>query len=80
MNRIYYLAVLVFILLQSCCKQFFTTKRDDEKRTFMPLIPWIETEINGIRNGQMIHPTTNPKTLGKAYSNGCIRVRETTIL
>ncbi|KKL68519.1 hypothetical protein LCGC14_2124180 [marine sediment metagenome] len=57
-------------------KQFFTTKRDDEKRTLMPLIPWIETEINGIRNGQMIHPTTNPKTLGKAYSNGCIGVKE----
>ncbi len=56
--------------------QFFTTKRDDEKRTLMPLIPWIETEINGIRNGQMIHPTTNPKTLGKAYSNGCIGVKE----
>ena len=42
----------------------------------MPVIPWIETEINGIRNGQMIHPTTNPETLGKAYSNGCIGVSE----
>ena len=55
---------------------FYTTKRDDERRTMMPQIPWIETEINGIRNGQMIHPTTNPKTLGKAYSNGCIGTKE----
>ena len=55
---------------------FYTTKRDDRKRTMMPQIPWIETEIDGIRNGQMIHPTTNPETLGKAYSNGCIGTRE----
>ncbi|WP_445384712.1 L,D-transpeptidase [Robiginitalea sp. IMCC44478] len=57
-------------------KRFYSTKRDDGRVTLMPQIPWIETEINGIRNGQMIHPTTNPKTLGKAYSNGCIGVRE----
>ncbi len=57
-------------------KQFFVTKRDDEQTTMMPQIPWIETEINGVRNGQMIHPTTNPETLGKAYSNGCIGTRE----
>ncbi len=57
-------------------KQFYLTKRDDGKTTMMPQIPWIETEINGIRNGQMIHPTTNPETLGKAYSNGCIGTRE----
>ena len=57
-------------------KKFYFTKRDDEKTTRMPKIPWIETEINGTRNGQMIHPTTNPKTLGKAYSNGCIGTRE----
>ncbi|SIS48473.1 L,D-transpeptidase ErfK/SrfK [Zobellia uliginosa] len=56
--------------------QFYVTKRDDGKLTQMPQIPWIETEINGIRNGQMIHPTTNPKSLGKAYSNGCIGTRE----
>jgi len=55
---------------------FYTTKRDDDQRTMMPQIPWIETEINGIRNGQMIHPTTNPKSLGKAYSNGCIGTKE----
>ena len=57
-------------------KQFFTTKRDDGQRTLMPQIPWIETEINGLRNGQMIHPTTNPETLGRAYSNGCIGTGE----
>ncbi len=57
-------------------QQFYLTKRDDGKRTVMPQIPWIETEINGIRNGQMIHPTTNPKTLEKTYSNGCIGTNE----
>lgn len=57
-------------------KQFYLTKRDDGKTTIMPQIPWIETEINGVRNGQMIHPTTNPNTLGKAYSNGCIGTKE----
>ena len=57
-------------------KRFYLTKRDDEKNTLMPQIPWIETEINGVRNGQLIHPTTNPKSLGKAYSNGCIGTRE----
>ena len=57
-------------------KRFYVTKRDDKKTTIMPVIPWIETEINGIRNGQMIHPTTNPETLGRAYSNGCIGVTE----
>jgi L,D-transpeptidase ErfK/SrfK len=57
-------------------KRFYLTRRDDDKTTLMPQIPWIETEINGVRNGQLIHPTTNPKTLGKAYSNGCIGVSE----
>jgi len=57
-------------------KRFYLTERDDERTTMMPQIPWIETEINGIRNGQLIHPTTNPKSLGKAYSNGCIGTRE----
>jgi L,D-transpeptidase ErfK/SrfK len=57
-------------------KRFYLTKRDDGRTTMMPRIPWIETEINGLRNGQLIHPTTNPKSLGKAYSNGCIGTRE----
>ncbi len=57
-------------------KQFFLTKRDDGNTTMMPQIPWIDTSINGIRHGQMIHPTTNPTTLEKAYSNGCIGLSE----
>lgn len=57
-------------------RRFHLTRRDDQKTTLMPQIPWIETEINGMRYGQMIHPTTNPKTLGKAYSNGCIGTKE----
>ncbi|TRZ40986.1 L,D-transpeptidase [Robertkochia solimangrovi] len=57
-------------------KRFYLTKRDDNRTTLMPRIPWIETKINGIHNGQMIHPTTNPVTLGLAYSNGCIGTNE----
>jgi L,D-transpeptidase ErfK/SrfK len=57
-------------------KQYHATKRDDLKTTALPQIPFIETEIEGIRYGQLIHPTTNPKTLGKAYSNGCIGTKE----
>jgi L,D-transpeptidase ErfK/SrfK len=56
--------------------QYFVTKRDDGKVTQLPQIPFVETEINGLRNGQLIHPTTNPVTLGKAYSNGCIGAKE----
>lgn len=56
--------------------EYFTTKRDDNRRTKLPQIPFIETEINGLRIGQLIHPTTNPITLGKAYSNGCIGTSE----
>lgn len=58
---------------------FSHTKRDDGKTTMMPLTPWIEPELNGHRYGHLIHPTTNPKTLGKAYSNGCVGVRESDI-
>ena len=56
--------------------QYFLTRRDDEKLTKLPQIPFIETEINGVRNGQLIHPTTNKNTLSKAYSNGCIGTNE----
>ena len=56
--------------------RYYVTRRDDEKVTSLPQIPFIETEINGIRNGQLIHPTTNPVTLSKAYSNGCIGTKE----
>lgn len=57
-------------------KRYKVTKRDDGKITKMPRIPWIEPEINGIRYGQLIHPTTNLRTLGKAYSNGCVGTSE----
>ena len=59
--------------------QYFVTNRDDKKVTKLPQIPFIETEINGLRYGQLIHPTTNPKTLGRAYSNGCIGTKESDI-
>ncbi len=52
------------------------TKRDDGDSTFMALMPWLEPQINGEDYGQLIHPTTNENTLGKAYSNGCIGVGE----
>ncbi|GGK49222.1 MULTISPECIES: L,D-transpeptidase [Flavobacteriaceae] len=57
-------------------RQYFLTRRDDKNVTKLPQIPWIVTEINGVRNGQLIHPTTNPNTLSKAYSNGCIGTKE----
>lgn len=57
-------------------KKFTHTKRDDKITTLMPQIPWVEVELNGQRYGQMIHPTTNPETLEKAYSNGCVGMRE----
>ncbi|WP_158847870.1 L,D-transpeptidase [Algibacter sp. L1A34] len=56
--------------------KYYATKRDDNKVTKLPAIPWIEPEIDGRRFGQLIHPTTNMATLGKAYSNGCIGLRE----
>jgi L,D-transpeptidase ErfK/SrfK len=56
--------------------EYFVTNRDDKSVTKLPQIPFLETEINGIQNGQLIHPTTNPISLGKAYSNGCIGTRE----
>ncbi len=55
---------------------YHVTRRDDGIVTAMPRIPWIEPEINGRRYGQLIHPTTNIETLGKAYSNGCIGTSE----
>lgn len=57
-------------------KRYFSTLRDDGRRTKMPQIPWLETELNGRRTGDMIHPTTNQETLGKAWSNGCIGTKE----
>ena len=57
-------------------REYKTTLRDDLQRTLVPRIPFLVTEINGHRWGQLIHPTTNPNTLGKAYSNGCIGTKE----
>ncbi|MEC3879382.1 L,D-transpeptidase [Parapedobacter sp. 10938] len=57
-------------------RRYTTTRRDDGQRTTMPQIPWIEPMINGIRQGALIHPTSNPETLGKAYSNGCVGTAE----
>ena len=57
-------------------KPYTGTNRDDGRFTKMPVIPWIEPSINGIQYGAMIHPTTNPATLGKAYSHGCVGTRE----
>jgi L,D-transpeptidase ErfK/SrfK len=57
-------------------KKFTQTLRDDNFRTMMPLLPWLEPTINGECWGQLIHATTNENTLGKAYSNGCMGTRE----
>lgn len=52
------------------------TKRDDGRITKMPIVPSLEPTINGIRSGTMIHATTNPRSLGKASSHGCIGTTE----
>lgn len=57
-------------------ERYTTTQRDDDQYTMMPQIPWLEPSIDGRRLGSLIHPTTNPKTLGKAYSNGCVGTAE----
>ncbi len=57
-------------------ERYNTTKRDDGEYTAMPQIPWMEPAIGGRRLGSLIHPTTNPNTLGKAYSNGCVGTGE----
>jgi L,D-transpeptidase ErfK/SrfK len=56
--------------------RYTSTGRDDGNRTALPLIPWLEPSINGVRWGTLIHPTTNPVTLGRASSNGCVGVKE----
>jgi L,D-transpeptidase ErfK/SrfK len=58
-------------------REYKVTRRDDGKTTLLPTaIPWLEPGLNGTRYGQLIHPTTNPASLGKAYSNGCIGMGE----
>lgn len=57
-------------------EEYMETKRDDGLRTKMPIIPSLTPSINGTVTGTLIHATTNPKSLGKAYSNGCIGTSE----
>jgi len=57
-------------------KKYFATHRDNGKLTQLPRIPFIDPSINGVRPGALMHPTTNPHTLGKAYSNGCVGMSE----
>jgi hypothetical protein len=71
--KIYYKS---FFLDPAVGLNYYKTHRDDGKVTMMPLMPWLEPEINGQALGQLIHPTTNEKSLGKAFSNGCIGTRE----
>jgi L,D-transpeptidase ErfK/SrfK len=57
-------------------RRYAVTRRDDDRITGLPNIPWLEPELDGIRYGQLIHPTTNLNTLGKPASNGCVGLRE----
>jgi L,D-transpeptidase ErfK/SrfK len=57
-------------------KRYDSTQRDDGNYTKLPIIPWIEPTLNGKRYGDLIHPTTNISTLGKAYSPGCVGASE----
>jgi L,D-transpeptidase ErfK/SrfK len=57
-------------------EQYELTRRDDGRTTKMPIIPSLEPAINNIRYGKVIHATTNPQSLGKAYSHGCIGMAE----
>lgn len=56
--------------------RYDSTCRDDGHYTKMPVIPWLEPSINGVRYGAMIHPSTNPETFGKTFSHGCIGTNE----
>jgi L,D-transpeptidase ErfK/SrfK len=56
--------------------RYDSTRRDDRRYTKLPIIPWLEPSINDIRYGTLIHPTTNPATLGKAISHGCVGTSE----
>ena len=57
-------------------EKYEETKRDDGRYTRMPVVPSLEPEIDKTRHGAMFHATTNIKTLGRAYSNGCVGLRE----
>jgi L,D-transpeptidase ErfK/SrfK len=55
---------------------YVETKRDDGRRTKMPIMPSLQPSINGKFIGTLIHATTNPKSLGKACSHGCVGTSE----
>jgi len=57
-------------------EEYIETIRDDGRRTKMPIIPSLTPILNGKLSGTLIHATTNPKSLGKAYSHGCIGTSE----
>jgi len=57
-------------------KRYKSTRRDDGRYTQLPRIPFLEPTIAGLRQGSLLHPTTNLSTLGKAISNGCVGMRE----
>jgi len=57
-------------------EDYVETKRDDGRRTKMPIMPSLTPTINGTVTGSLIHATTNPKSLGKVYSNGCVGTSE----
>jgi L,D-transpeptidase ErfK/SrfK len=57
-------------------KRYKKTQRDDGQYTQLPRIPFLEPMIAGLRQGALLHPTTNLSTLGKAISNGCVGMRE----
>lgn len=57
-------------------ERYELTKRDDGRTTKMPIIPSLEPSIFKRRYGKLIHATTNPNSLGKAYSHGCIGTTE----
>jgi len=65
----------IFIKLNSG-KRYTTTTRDDGKTTKMPMIPWLDPELDGRKLGAMIHPTTNVETLDQSYSHGCVGLAE----
>ena len=56
--------------------KYTETTRDDKEKTVMPITPSITLNVNNVITGQLIHATTNPETLGKAYSNGCMGTNE----
>jgi L,D-transpeptidase ErfK/SrfK len=57
-------------------EEYVETNRDDGRRTKMPIIPSLQPSLKGKFIGTLIHATTNPKSLGKAYSHGCVGTSE----